>query len=162
MTLAAPVRCCAVRMCGYAIRMLLHRHACMCMIGVSLRIELPGGSGEKEVARKMLEAKGFPKEHYAQAESFSLGGGSAEALLAKQRCGPLADTRLTATAAAALESTMSLTHVHLPVGQVSSGAGCGHGNCWGRRVHTWGHVRTVKHDEVMTPSQQSAMRTRHS
>lgn len=41
----------------------------------------------------MLEAKGFPKEQYAQAESFSLGGGVTEALLAKQqRCGPLAAT----------------------------------------------------------------------
>lgn len=33
----------------------------------------------------MLEARGFPKEQYAGSESFSLGGGTAEEVLAK-RC----------------------------------------------------------------------------
>lgn len=48
---------------------------------------------EKEAARKMLEARGFPKQAYAHSESFSLGGGTAEELLAKRCAAPLHTTR---------------------------------------------------------------------
>lgn len=41
------------------------------------------GAGEKEAARKVLDAKGFPSENYA-GSSFSLGGGTAEEVLAKR------------------------------------------------------------------------------
>ena len=40
----------------------------------------------------MLEARGFPKQAYAHSESFSLGGGTAEELLAKRCAAPLHTT----------------------------------------------------------------------
>lgn len=68
-----------LRGCLFCVHVPLHVSIAASLLGGSMGC----GAGEKEAARKVLDAKGFPSENYA-GSSFSLGGGTAEEVLAKR------------------------------------------------------------------------------